>query len=51
MKNGCSKCAKLDDDKLCDMCELGMLQWTMEAAQADYNNKVNEILKGKEDDN
>ena len=47
MRNGCPECEKLDDDKLCDLCELGMLQCTAEAAIHDYTNKVNEILKEK----
>lgn len=47
MKNGCPKCEKLINGKLCDMCELDMLQATAEAAFADWCDKVNEILKGK----
>lgn len=48
MKNGCLECEKLDDDKLCDRCELEMLQYTAEAAMQDYIDKVNKILKEKE---
>ncbi len=50
MRNGCVECEKLDDGKLCNLCALGMLQCTAEAAIADYTDKVNEILKGKKDD-
>ena len=51
MKNGCPECEKLDDDTLCDKCELGMLQCTAEAAVRDYINKVNEIVfKEKENE-
>ena len=51
MKNGCPECEKLIGiDNLCDKCELGMLQCTAEAAMHDYVNKVNEILKEKQND-
>lgn len=53
MKTGCPECEKLPDDKLCDWCELGMLQCTAEAAIRDYIDKVNEmnfhVKKGKQD--
>lgn len=44
MKNGCPECEKLPNGKMCDMCELGMLQCTAEAAVHDYIDKVNETL-------
>jgi len=44
MKNGCPECEKLPGDKMCDRCELGMLQCTAEAAVHDYIDKVNKIL-------
>lgn len=47
MKNGCPECEKLDDNTMCDLCELGMLQCTAEAAVQDYIDKVNKILKGE----
>lgn len=50
MKNGCPKCAKLPNDKLCDVCELGMLEATLDAALNDYKNKLNEILKEKQNE-
>ncbi len=49
MKNGCPECEKLEDmDKPCDKCQLGYLEWTAEAAIRDYVNKVQEILKEKD---
>lgn len=48
MKNGCPECEKLDDDKLCDVCELGMLEADVEFALHVYIDKVNKILKEKE---
>lgn len=49
MKNGCPECEKLGSgdtlDDLCDICILGYLEATMEAAIHDYTDKVNEILK------
>lgn len=45
MKNGCSDCEKLPDDKMCGPCELGMLEATAEAAFRDYIDKVNELMK------
>jgi len=50
MKNGCPECEKLDDDTLCNMCELEMLEWTAETALKSYITKVNEILKEKENE-
>jgi hypothetical protein len=50
MKNGCERCEKLPDDKLCDWCQLDMLKATVEAAMHDYKNKLNEI-KEKSNDN
>lgn len=50
MNNGCPKCEKLPSGILCPMCEIGMLQCTVKAALADYVDKVNEILKGKKDE-
>lgn len=44
MKNGCPECKKLADDKLCDVCELGLFQATVEAALADFAAKANEML-------
>lgn len=48
MKNSCPECEKLPDGKMCDMCELAALQCYAEAAVQDYIDKVNEILKEKE---
>lgn len=45
MKNGCPECEKLPDGKLCDLCELGLLEHTAEAAIRDYVEKVNKIIK------
>lgn len=54
MKNGCSECEKLPDDKMCDLCELEMLEQTAMAAVFDYIGKVkkllNEILKEKQNE-
>lgn len=50
MDNGCPECAKLPDDKLCPMCELDLLQGTAEAAIHDYIDKVNKILKEKQNE-
>lgn len=44
MKNGCEECEKLPDGKLCDKCELGMLQCAAEAAFQSYIDKVNQII-------
>lgn len=48
MKNGCPECEKFTGDKLCDVCELEMLQSTAETAVQDYIDKVNKIIKEKE---
>jgi len=48
MKNGCPECEKMSDDRLCDVCELGMLQCTAQTAIDDYVDKVNEIMKEKQ---
>jgi len=48
MKNGCPECEKLPKHKLCDACELEMLQWTAQTALEDYFDKVNEIMKEKQ---
>jgi hypothetical protein len=50
MKTGCPECEKLDDNTMCDLCELGMLQYTAETALQNYIDKVNKILKGKKDE-
>ena len=50
MENGCPKCEALPDDKLCDICELDMLQATAETASQKYIDKVNEILKEKQNE-
>lgn len=50
MKNGCPECEKLAGDKLCDICELGYLEATAEFAIHDYTDKVNKILKEKENE-
>lgn len=44
MKNGCEKCAKLDDDKLCDLCELEMLECWLTNELSQYAERVNEVL-------
>ena len=43
MKNGCPRCEKLPDSKLCDWCQLDMLSATADAAFHDYKNKLDEI--------
>jgi len=48
MKNGCPDCEKLPDDKMCERCELDMLEATAEAAIRDYIDKVNKIIKGEQ---
>lgn len=48
MKNGCPKCEKLPDGKLCPECELGMREHTMEAAIKDYVDLANKIIKEKQ---
>lgn len=45
MKNGCEQCEKLPEGILCDICELGLLEHTAEAAIRDYIEKVNKILE------
>ena len=45
MDNGCPECKKRTDNKLCDLCELDMLQATAEAAARDYIDKANEIMR------
>ena len=50
MENGCKKCEALPSDKLCDMCELGQLEWDLETAQRAYIEKVNKILKEKQNE-
>jgi len=53
MKNGCPECEKMPDNKLCDLCELGLLEATAEAAARDYIEKVNKItakLKEKQNE-
>lgn len=50
MKNGCPECKKLPDDKMCDMCELDMLQHTAQTAFASWIDKVNKILKEKQNE-
>lgn len=50
MKNGCPKCEKMPDDKLCATCELGLLEATAQAAISDYVSKVNEVLKEKQNE-
>ena len=47
MKNGCPECEKMPEDRLCDNCELGMLEACAEFALHAYIDKVNEILKEK----
>ena len=44
MDNGCPVCKKQPGNRLCDTCELGMLQYMAEAAMHTYIKKVNEIL-------
>jgi len=44
MKNGCPECEKLDDDTLCPMCEIGMLEHDVEVALDCYVKAVNKLL-------
>lgn len=44
MKNGCPECEKLPDSKMCDFCELGLLEATAEAAVRDYKDKANKLI-------
>lgn len=51
MKNGCSNCAKLPDDKMCDACELEMLANDAEVARKAYQRKLVELqIEGQESD-
>lgn len=50
MKNGCPECEKLDENTLCDMCELEMLEQDVDTAFSHYVAKVNDILKKKENE-
>jgi len=50
MKNGCLECQKLPEGKMCDACELGLLESTAEAAVRDYIEKVNKIIKEKQNE-
>ncbi len=51
MKNGCPECEKLDDDKLCDMCELGAFEHAAIVSVEEYIEKVHKILKEKKNEN
>ena len=56
MNTGCLKCDEKQKEtggnyELCDMHRLHYLEAMAHAAIADYVNKVNEILKEKENDN
>ncbi len=43
MKNGCPKCEKMPDDKLCDSCELDMLRAAVDVALHSYKDKLNKM--------
>lgn len=47
MNNGCEKCAKLPRNKLCDTCELDMLEANYLSAFKQYNDKLRDIALKK----
>ena len=44
MKNGCPRCEKLPNDKVCDICELEMARSTLDNALRWYSEATNKIL-------
>ena len=50
MNTGCPECKKMPDDRLCNGCELELLEHTARAAVQDYIDKVNQILEKKKNE-
>ena len=46
----CVACGKESETEMCDICELGLLEATAKAAVCDWADKVNKILKEKQNE-